>query len=179
MTEPFDPVPEDLLVAYAREAQKRIDGSVGDPSMIVSAGALASLCAEVAVRRATTRSACLYYAQDDTGRVFLIGGVDADDARERFAQVAGETYRGTSLRRVGFGFLGAMTFNPHEASPFAKRTWLMSGPRGGGAAYATEIGFETSEDAMNAQAYIARIRRNNRADENPELQREREHGTGE
>ncbi len=52
--EPFDPVPEEIILSLAREAQSRIDASTGffSPSMVVSTKTLANLCAEVIVRRA-------------------------------------------------------------------------------------------------------------------------------
>lgn len=51
-TEPFKPVSDEMVLCLAREAQSRIDASVGAPSMVVGCYTLAALCAEVALFRA-------------------------------------------------------------------------------------------------------------------------------
>ncbi len=53
--EQFQPESEATIVALAREAQSRIDGSVGSPSMIVNCHSLANLCAELQLLRAGWR----------------------------------------------------------------------------------------------------------------------------
>jgi hypothetical protein len=68
----------------------------------------------------------LWYAHADDGRVFIVGGSDEADARQRWHTAAIHSgtegqpiYAGTDLRRLGQGtFRGVITFN---ASPSTKR----------------------------------------------------------